>query len=187
MVRPSCHNQSCPWFALKCSNYSPFLPYCYRETRENGPSSAISFDIIQRHTFLCTYGTSCGILLVLSSHAFNRKRVYSLTFCRVSDLKTAKIRIMFKHLRLHTYLYYHSLGTRSVSSVQIWLQTSFSWRNTSTKNHLDRKRKKGSSFVPDGARPERLMVHDAARGWKKKFHSKFLKYNFLGFLIVLVV
>ena len=107
-------------------------------------------------------------LLVLSSHAFNRKRVYSLTFCRVSDLKTAKIRIMFKHLRLHTYLYYHSLGTRSVSSVQIWLQTSFSWRNTSTKNHLDRKRKKGSSFVPDGARPERLMVHDAARGKKKK-------------------
>ena len=77
---------------------------------------------------------------------------------------------MFEHLQLHTYLPYHSLGTWSVSSVQIWSQTSFSWRNrTSTKNHLDRKRKKGSLLAPDGARPERLMVHDAARGWKKTF------------------
>ena len=76
---------------------------------------------------------------------------------------------MFKHLQLHTYLPYHSLGTRSVSSVQIWSQTSFCWRNTSTKNHLDRKRKRVFSLAPDGARPERLMVHDAARGWKKKF------------------
>ena len=93
---------------------------------------------------------------------------------------------MFKHLQLHTHLPYHSLGTRSVSSVQIWSQTSFSLRNTYTKNHLDRKRKKDVLFVPDGARPERLMVHDAARGWKKNVRSKFLKYNFLGYIIVLV-
>ena len=88
---------------------------------------------------------------------------------------------MFKHLQLHTYLPYHSLGTRSVSSVQIWshfLEETHPQRTT-------RKRKEGASFVPDGARPE--VVHDAARGWKKKFRSKFLKYNFLGFLIVLVV
>ena len=41
---------------------------------DNGLLSAISFEIIERYTFLCTYGTPCGILLVLSSHAFNRKK-----------------------------------------------------------------------------------------------------------------